>query len=362
MTDRTPFLSVLGPNGSDLVKIAGARLIGVQLIDRIDDVSDEAIIRFTNKPPYVATPALNTPFTVLLGWSADKAAKVGQYTFQRVHFSGNPREGEVLEWICRAADFSGGTLKDAASQHFDKDTGHKTLADVFRTLFGGQQVMIDPKVAEIPIPNGYKLQWQQSAIDFATDLAHENGLIIKEANGTIVVLQRGSGLSASGAPLTAVNVVKDQAYEYDVELEPRFEYKSVSSTWFDTEKGRLEKTDQLTGFKDKSSGIDALPHVAAAKDEAERHAAARARDWGNYSGTGMFIVPGDPTAVALAPVRCFGFPPAVDNVSWEAVTVTNDVIPDRGWTTTIETQVKVEAADDPLDSGTDQGSQGSILT
>lgn len=63
-------------------------------------------------------------------------------------------------------------------------------------------------------------------------------------------------------------------------------------------------------------------------------------EWGRFTGQGLFQKVGDPSAVAEALVKCTGFGTPIDETEWEAVTVTHDIIPDAGWTTTIETQVK----------------------
>ncbi len=47
-----------------------------------------------------------------------------------------------------------------------------------------------------------------------------------------------------------------------------------------------------------------------------------------------------PEAVATAPVKCRGFGSPIDETEWIASVVTHDVIPDVGWTTTVEAEVQ----------------------
>lgn len=333
---RKPYLQVIGPGGDDMVKAWGSKLIGVKLVDRDGDESDEAIFIFTRKLPYMPIPGEGTPYIVRVGWSADKVAVTGHYTFQRTHIQGNPKQGQQLQLICRAGDFIE-HLKRVDSEHFDENTGHKTLGDVFRSLFKatGKPVEVSPQIDKLPIPGGYSLRWNQSPIDFAADLARNNGAIVKPMGDKMIVMKPGSGESVSGQTLGSLTIRFQDDYEFDVELEPRFQYKQVSSSYLDTDKGTLEREDKDSGTK---GSRDALPHPAPSKDAAKAVAEAVAQEWGKFSGTGMFTIPGEPAAVALAPVTFEGFGTPIDDQKWLAKTVTHDIIPGVGWTTTIETE------------------------
>ena len=122
--------------------------------------SDEAIFMFTRKPPYIAVPGQDAPFTVRLGWSPDNVVVTGVYLFQRVHLFGAPRRGQQIHYVCRAADLAN-YLKRVDSQHFDKENGHETLGDVFQTLFkgSGKEVVVHPDIASKEVSGGYMLRW-----------------------------------------------------------------------------------------------------------------------------------------------------------------------------------------------------------
>lgn len=340
MTYRRPYLQVIGPGNEDMLGTWGSKLIGVKLVDRDGDESDEAIFIFTRKRPYMQIPGEGTPYIVRVGWSRTDVSITGHYTFQRVHISGHPKRGQQLQLICRAGDFIE-HLKKVDSEHFDEKTGHKTLGDVFTSLFKstGKQVAVAPEIAQRPIPGGYTLRWNQSAIDFASDLARDNGAIVKPMGDKLIVMRPGSGESATGRSLTGITIRFDDEYDFDVELEPRFQYQKVSTSYLDTDKGTLEREDKDTG---KKASRDALPHPAPTQDGAKALSAAAAGEWGKFSGQGLFTIPGNPAAVATAPVTCEGFGTPIDETKWLAKTVTHDIVPHVGWTTTIETEVNPE--------------------
>ena len=340
MTYRVPFLSVSGPDGTDQLQAWGSRLVGVKVVTRWVDHSDECTFIFRNGVPYMTAPPENTPFTVSFGWSQSSATLAGIYYFQREHLSGHPKRGEQVEYICRSGLMAG--LDQAQSQHFNADNGNTTLGDVFRNLFAGagMAVAVAPTIAGLPVPGGHLVQWNQSAIDFATDLAADVGGIVKPMGGQILVLDRLAGLTVSGQTLAAWSIVHDPSYEYDVEIEPRFAYQSVSANYFDQPTGRLKSQSSPDASGDGAK--QGLPHPAPDQASAATLAQARANEWRRFTGTGMFTIPGEPNAVAGSKPACSGYPDPIDGIAWIAVEVTHDIVPDTGWITTVETETDPE--------------------
>lgn len=249
MTYRKPYLKVEGPGGEDMIKTWGSKLIGVKIIDRRDGESDEAAFMFTRKgPPTCRSPARARPTRCI--WAGTRAPRRSPAStpFQRVHIFGQPKQGQKLHLICRGADFID-TLKGVDSGHFDAKNGHKTLGDVFNSLFkgGNAQVRVHPDIAKRAIAGGYLLRWNQSKIDFAQEVAEENGGVVKPLDGKILILKRGSGESASGQTLPVIQMPFDENYGFDYELEPRFSYQKVSATYLDTDKGTLEREEKCGG-------------------------------------------------------------------------------------------------------------------
>lgn len=339
MTYRTPYLKVVGPNNEDMIRSWGSRLIGVKIIDRVDGDADEAIFIFTRKRPYMPIPGYDTPYTVHLGWDEGSSAITGFYTLQGVRIHGEPKQGQQLHLVCRGADLLAG-FKNVDSGHFDAENGHKTLGDVFESLFKstGDTIIVHPDIAKRAIPGGYLLRWNQSAIDFAMELAEENGAVVKLYDGRVLILKRGTGESAKGNPLPKVQLMFDENYMFNFDLEPQFQYKKTSATYLDTDKGTLEREETSGGGKGKDGY--ALPHPAISQDAAKASAEATENAFARFSGTGVFMKVGDPLAIAGALADCSGFGTPIDEQEWEAVCVTHDVHPGVGWTTTVETVAK----------------------
>ncbi len=340
MAYRVPYLAVTGPNDVDQLQAWGSRLVGVRIVTRFVDESDECTFTFTNEPPYATAPAENTPFTVAVGWSKETATLGGTYYMQREHLWGDPKTaGDMVSYICRSGLMAG--LDQADSRHFNAANGNNTLGDVFQNLFSGagMGVAVAATVAGLPLPGGHLVQWNQSAIDFATDLANDVGAIVKPMGGKILVLDRNAGQSVSGQSLAGWVITKAPGYSYDVELEPRFQYQSVSVPYTDDTTGRL-KTEATAASGDGAK--QGVPHPAADQASAQTQGKARADEFRRFTGTGTFEMPGEPNAVAGSHPTCSGFPDPIDSTKWIAAEVTHDVEPGQGWITTAELETDPE--------------------
>ena len=335
MVFRVPLLEVSGPSGTNLVPIWGVALLNVKVVSYLDFMMDEATLTFSNKPPYKASPPSGTKFNVRMGWSAAGMVDKGTFARQRIHLSGTPEQGERVAYICRAGIFDEG-LNKVDTQHFGQDTGDTTLGDVFRKLFKdtGKSIEVAPEIDGKPIPSGYMLRQNQTAADAATELAQNNRAIWKVAGDKIIVLALDAGQSVTGQNLGGIAIDHGSCYEYDVEIEPRFSYSSVSVPWFDPGTGKLKTatSPSLGGGGDPGG----LPHPAASEDEAKAQADAYAAELGREEFTGLFVIPGSPTATAGAFVTTTGFPDPIDGAKLQCETLTDEVDPGKGWTTTVE--------------------------
>lgn len=338
MSLRIPSLIVNGADGKDLVPGWGKKILGARIVTRLSDESDECTFMFSNAPPFVEAPAENTPFDVRVGWrtgnETDKYLIGGTYYFERLRLIGDPKTGEQMHLICRSGQTA--DLNNVNSRHFDKTNGHHTVGDLFRSVFAytGRTVEVAPSIDNLPIPGGYALQWNQSDIHFAQDIAQDLNAVIKPMGGKIIIMDKDAGQSVSGQDLGTLYVDRSTSYRYEGEFKPRFQYQSVSVNFFDADQGRLKVTaDQQDGATGAKGGD---PHVAASEDAAKLIAHAKSCEYRRFSGTASFDIPGDPNAVAGVPVKANGYPDPIDKTKWIAEEVTHEVVPENGWITTVE--------------------------
>lgn len=328
---RKPIVEVKGPSGRNLVPLWGPALIGIQITDQAGYESDAATFAFRDFPPSWRIPPKGTKYEVKVGWQGETATLTGTYTIQVGRLRGDPDQGTIMEVVCRAADFVD-KIKDVDSGHYDGKTLKDIVDDVARRM--GTTAVVAPELAGIKVP--YRLRFNQSHGDFLTRLGDDVGAIIKPQAGKLVVLKRGTGKSASGMALPALQVTYDPLYSFEVEIEPRSAYKAVRGAWIDPKTGK-RRTKSVSG---QGSGTLELMHPYAGEADAEAGAKSAAREQAQRTATATFEMPGNPAAVAEAPVKASGYGSDVDSVEWIASEVTHDIAPDQGWTTTVSCTVK----------------------
>jgi phage protein D len=329
---RRPIVRVWGPSGRDLAGIWGQSLVSVKVTDNRGYESDTAEIVLRAEPPGWSFPPKGTLYRVELAWADGGPAFVGQYTVQRVGGGGDPGSGTTLRVTCRAADMVD-KLKEVGSTHYDQ----KTAGDIFKDIASkaGLSAVVAPEIAGIQLP--YRLRWQQSAIDFATALGDDVGAMVKAQMGRLVVTKRGEGKSAGGSALPPVEVRYDPNYRFEAEIEPRPQYSEMGGDWYDPAQSERKREKVQPGY---SAGRHALMHPYPSQGEAKLGAEAAGREHGRNSGSGSFEMPGNPLAVAEAPVICSGFGADIDGTEWVCSSAEHVVEPEKGWITTVQVETK----------------------
>lgn len=334
MTVRKPILIVAGSKTPNLVNVWGDTLTKVTIHDEEGLESDECVLTFRVKPPFPAMPPKGTRYVVSVGWASDAMAKTGVYTVQRRALRGDPEGGHEMEVTCRSAALDG-KARAIDSAHYDDKTFGEIVSAVAGTM--GLSAVVAPALRDLKIP--YRVRLQQGALDFLSDLADEHGGAVKVADDKVVVVERGSGKSASGAALPTLMFRYSPSYEFEFELEPRGEVDETEGEWWDDTKGKWVREKAKTG---KEGGRLRRPHPYASKDEAKRGSKAAAKERKRQTSSGHVQGPGDPAAVAGCPAKVSGFGPDADAEDWIAKTIEHEIDPGSGWITTYELEVKGE--------------------
>ncbi len=330
---RRPLLEVRNGRGFNVLPALAGLWLEVSVTDKAGKESDSARIKCVGPPSLVPLPKRGDTYTVLMGWADEGLVEQGKYTFQKATLSGDPEQGETMDLTFRAADFVD-KLKASGRKHYDATT----YGNLMKKLAGeaGLGSQVDPDLAKIKL--AYRLRWDQSLIDFATEVSEEVGATVKPAGGKLVAMKRGGGKNGAGTAFAPILIRRRRAFGYEIEVEPRPEVGSVAAAWYDEKTGKRK----LTKASAKRQGpIRILPHPY--RNEADAKAAAEAEIYAsdNRSGSGYFESPGLPHARAEAPVVSSGFGSLIDG-QWKAESVDKTVRSDGGFLTTVH----VTAGDD----------------
>ena len=327
-----PVVQIIGPGGGDLVGRLGERLSRVTIVDQAGMESDELVFEVRVEPPFPAGPAKDTRFSASIGWEPAGLRMAGVYSVQNHTISGDPEQGYFMTVNCRAVDFID-AAKKVDSEHFEE----MTVGAIFAKLAGaaGMTAVVAPEIASIEVP--YRLRWNQSVVDFATELAEDFGGTMKLAGGKMLVPVRGSGKAAGGMSLPPIIVPFRQNYGFDISIEGRGLFHDIGGGWFDI----LQGIDQLFAGIGLGTVSRFLPlHPFPTQAEAEKGGTATARELARKTLSGSFDMRGDPLACAEAKVIPQGFGGEIDGLDLVCACATHEVTFDDsgGWITTVEVE------------------------
>lgn len=330
---RRPLLEVVKVGGSNIMPGLAGLWLEVKTTDNAGQESDKATILCVGPPSRIALPKRGDEYDIFMGWKDEGKVLQGRFSFQKANARGEPEQGERVSLDFRAADFVD-KLKGSGRKHYDDPT----FGDLVKkeAEAAGLAAEVDPDLAKMKL--GYRLRWDQSPIDFLTEIGEELGATVKPAGGKLVAMKRGGGKSGGGRELEPILIQKRGGFGYDIEIEPRPEVGNVAAAWHDEKTGRRKLVKKQTG---RDGPYFIIPHPFRSEIEAREAAEANAYERGHNSGSGHFDSPGLPRARAEAPVIASGYGKPIDG-RWKAETVEKTITSGGGFTTS----VTVGAGDD----------------
>lgn len=330
---RRPILIINNSGGKNILLGLSGLWKTCKVIEQAGGESNSAEIACVGPPSKFGLPGRGDKFTILGGWKDEGPVMQGVFSVQKIVCGGDPEEGDTITIHLRTADYVD-KLKAHASKHYDDKTYGDIIKDIAKQV--GLEAEVDEAIGKIKVP--YRLRWNQSHIDFATELSEEVGAICKPAGGKLIAVKRGGGKSASGKSLTPIEIRRRNGFGYEIEIEPRPEVGNVAASWHDEKVGKRKVAKHKTG---RSGPLYAMPHPFRSEDEANKAAELEAYEMGNNTGSGHFDSPGLPHAHAEAPVNVSGFGKPIDG-RWKAESVEKIWDANDGFVTTVQ----VKAGDD----------------
>ena len=330
---RRPLLEVRNAGGINVLPGLAGLWLEVSVTDKAGQESDSASIRGVGPPSLVALPKRGDVYEILMGWDDEGLVLQGRYSFQKARLIGDPDQGETVTLEFRAADFVD-KLKASGRKHYDETTYGDLMKKVAKEA--GIDAEVDPALAKIKL--GYRLRWDQSPIDFATEISEEVGATVKPAGGKLVAMKRGGGTTGGGQTLAPILIQRRRGFGYEIDIEPRPEVGSVAGAWLDEKTGERKLNRKKAN---RSGPLAILPHPYRSEEAAGAAAEAAIYEHSNASGSGHFESPGLPHARAEAPVIASGYGAPIDG-RWKAEGVDKIVTSAGGFLTTVH----VTAGDD----------------
>ncbi len=299
------------------------RLLNATITDHAGNEADRFEAEFDDRGNDLEVPQSNSALQVIFGYENSISAFMGRFVVESVVSCGGS-DGEILR-LCGKSASMRKELKEQTSEHFD----HKTVGEIVETLAKRHdyQAKISSEFTHKTLP--YVIRTDQSAVDFLTRLADrmQARFLIKD----------NKFLFLSGDNLPVLELHKHDCSSWEFTLEPRTQYGSVESTYFDRSQGKQLSVKYCTNLQGPTRR---LRGCYPCKEEALAAAASESDRLCRSMGSGSLSLEGRPEIMADQPLLLQGFRKI--NGPWKAETVTHRYEKQSGYTTdiTLEAQDK----------------------
>lgn len=345
-------------DGSDISDSLRPRLMHMTITDNRGFSADTIEIALDDSDGKLAMPRRGATLQASIGWQGGSLVDKGTFKIDEVEHNGAP---DVLTIRGKSADLRGGMNKlRERSWHFE------TIGAILEQL--AARYGLTPNVGETfkGMVIDHIDQTNESDLAFLTRLATEQDAIATVKSGRLMFIKAGNGTTASGKPLPAITITRQDGDQHRFSVADRDAYTGVTAYWQDNkaaEKKKIEvKRKRKTKPKEErplppgvvvnkkenellvgdSENVKELRHVYASQSNAMR--AARA-EWEKLQrGVAEFqitLAKGRPELYPEQPTTVRGFKPQIDEADWLLTQVVHDLT-DQGYTNRLQLEVKLE--------------------
>lgn len=338
-------------DGQDISAAIRPRLISLNISDNRGFEVDTIELSLDDTDGKLALPRRGALLQALIGWQGSALVDKGTYTIDEIEHGGAP---DVLTIRGKSADLRGdmNKLRERSWRDETIDSLVSQLAaryDLTPSVgasFKGQLIdHID--------------QTNESDLAFLTRLADQWDAIATVKSGRLLFIKAGQATTASGQPLPAVSLTRQDGDQHRFSVADRNAYTGVVAYWQDTQGAqkkqiavKRKQREQEPGIKvDKeqrellvgdSDNVKYLRHVYANEGNAKR--AARA-EWERLQrGIAEFSINlgiGRPELYPEQPASVSGFKPDIDSAPWLLTQVVHE-LSNSGYTNSLQLEVRLE--------------------
>ncbi|MCI4223093.1 phage late control D family protein [Dickeya dianthicola] len=339
-------------SGKDVTETLDKRLMSLTVTDNRGFEADQLDLELDDAGGQLMLPRRGAQITVFLGWKGYSLTKKGTFVVDEIEHSGAP---DRLTVRARSADF-----RQTLNIKREKSWHQTTVGAIVREIAARHKLTaaLDETTAAQSV--AHIDQTNESDCSFLVRLAKDHGAIAAVKDGRLLFLRQGQGKTASGKPLPAAIITREDGDGHRFTLADRGAYTGVVANWLHTKepkkkqevkvKRRRRRTKKKKEPEAKQGeyliGTDenvlVLSRTYANKANAER---AAKMNWERIQrGTASFsldLARGREDLFPELPVKVNGFKREIDQADWTITTVTHS-LNDRGFVTSLELEVKID--------------------
>lgn len=310
-------------------KIQGAG-IALSINDGEGLQADTAQIIIDNATGTVIPPRKGATLRIVGGYEG-RMRDFGLFIVDGRSFTGFPRRIEINAKSVEATKL--------AKQREPKAYPAKdfpTYGDIFSHIASTIGVTLQISASIKALKNAYEVQSEEDGLEFTTRIGEKLNASVTVKAGNLVVTEKGSGKSASGATLDRIQIAAGlNLLSFSVNDSDETKHSDVEATFFDRDKNE-RSTVKVGTTMDGPKFLIRTPFQD--KAEAEQAAKAKSKELTRMQGSASFTIDGEPFAQAEAWAEVSGCGPGVDG-EWRVSTVSHNFTSDAPYTCTIQSDV-----------------------
>ena len=311
-------------DGNDITAVINDRLLLLRTADKPGMESDDFELRLDDRDAAVTLPARGALIEIHLGYAGQTLTRLGRYTVDEVELSGPP-DSVVIRG--KASDMRG-SGKTTRSGSWENVPLQRIVGDIAARNGWQSACPVLTKVLRVD-------QFNESDFNFITRLAKQYDCTAKIAGGTLLVLPRQGGQSASGKALGVVRLARADVTRWQFRLADKGTYQAVRTRHQDLRSGQLKMVDLANadappGMAPVHTDRHLYPDQAAAEQAAKARLAALNRSTANV----RLDMPGRCDVFTERTVDLRGFKSGLDGTY--LVESVEQIFSASGWTTTVE--------------------------
>ncbi|MFQ6572487.1 phage late control D family protein [Pseudomonas sp. UM16] len=311
-------------DGKDITALINDRLLSLRTSDKPGMESDEFELRIDDRDGAVMLPARGATIEVHLGYAGQTLTRLGLYTVDEVELSGPP-DSIVIRG--KASDMRG-PGKSTRSGSWENVALQQIVADI--AVRNGWQPAC-PITLKVPRVD----QLNESDFNFITRLARQYDCTAKVGDGTLLVLPRQAGQSASGKALGMITISRGDVSRWQIRLADKGAHKAVQTRHQDPKSGALKVVE--LGNDTAPQGLQPVHsdrHIYPNKAAAEQAAKARLAAFNRSTASVRLDMPGRTDLFAERLINAQGFKQGLDGEY--LIESVEQQFSASGWTTSIE--------------------------
>ena len=328
----TPAFRIIA-NDADITTAIEQRLLSLRINDHSGEKSDSVELVLDDRDGVISLPSTGADLQISIGYEGrGPLSDMGLWVVDEIELSSPPA---MLTIRAKSANISKSKstkkgIENALKASKTRPWDGVSIDDIVSTIAdeSGYTSRVGSDFASIQI--GHIDQMSESNMHFLTRLARQYGAVSKPAGGFLLFVKRGEAASASGKPMTPIELSPDQCTSLRIVLSDREDYQTIIAHYHDHDTAKRETVQS----GNNAGATKTLPRTYANKAEAEAAVKSKQQRLDEDIAKGSIQMPGDPTIIAETPIMLSGFRNGADG-NWICESVMHE-ISNSGYITQIE--------------------------